>query len=87
MIALRALMVSIPKVVLMFLGDFRDPSALLRWESIDNSLYCLDESTLLVRASVVIICNANITSPNLSRRKAMCRYRLTSQICVTTQWR
>ncbi|KAI5461058.1 hypothetical protein BGZ63DRAFT_356009 [Mariannaea sp. PMI_226] len=28
-------------------GDYRDPNAVLRWESIDNSLYCLDESTLL----------------------------------------
>ncbi|KAK7220141.1 hypothetical protein V2G26_008144 [Clonostachys chloroleuca] len=27
-------------------GDFRDPKAELRWESIDNSAYCLDNATL-----------------------------------------
>ncbi|KAH7152534.1 hypothetical protein B0J13DRAFT_548672 [Dactylonectria estremocensis] len=30
-------------------GGCRDINAKLRWESIDNSLYCLDESTLLPR--------------------------------------
>lgn len=28
-------------------GDFRDPSAKLQWESIDNSAFCLDSKTLI----------------------------------------
>lgn len=31
-------------------GDARDPTARLQWESIDNSIYCLDEASLLVSA-------------------------------------
>ena len=28
-------------------GDFRDPTAQLQWESIDNSAFCLDSKTLI----------------------------------------
>ncbi|KEY66546.1 hypothetical protein S7711_08049 [Stachybotrys chartarum IBT 7711] len=32
-------------------GDFRDPTAQLQWESIDNNLYCLNKTTLKVRVT------------------------------------
>lgn len=34
-------------------GDYRDPKALLRWQSVDNSLFELDENTLMVCAETV----------------------------------
>lgn len=33
---------------LLYLGDSQDPTAELQWESIDNSIYCLDNTTLVV---------------------------------------
>lgn len=31
-------------------GDSKDPKARLKWQSVDNSLFELDEHTMLVRA-------------------------------------
>lgn len=33
----------------LFEGDWKDPKARLKWQSVDNSLFELDEHTLLVR--------------------------------------
>jgi cation-transporting ATPase 13A3/4/5 len=35
-------------ILTVLAGDFRDPMAQLQWESIDNSIYTLNQSTLLV---------------------------------------
>lgn len=34
-------------------GDSRDPKTLLKWQSVDNSLFVLDENTLMVCAETV----------------------------------
>jgi len=37
-----------PLLIAYFTGDFRDPKARLSWESIDNSVFTLDDQTLIV---------------------------------------
>lgn len=37
-------------ISLSFEGDWKDPKARLKWQSVDNSLFELDEHTMLVRA-------------------------------------
>lgn len=39
---------SFPFFYLLCSGDSQDPTAELQWESIDNSIYCLDKTTLVV---------------------------------------
>lgn len=41
-------------VINMFTGDFRDPEARLKWQSVDNPVFELDEGSLLVRITVLI---------------------------------
>lgn len=35
-------------------GDFRDPEARLKWQSVDNPVFELDEGSLLVCITVLI---------------------------------
>jgi hypothetical protein len=35
-------------ILLTFIGDYTDPKARISWESIDNSIYKLDEQSLTV---------------------------------------
>lgn len=37
-----------------FEGDSKDPKARLKWQSVDNSLFELDEHTMLVRAAQIL---------------------------------
>lgn len=37
-----------------FEGDCKDPKARLKWQSVDNPLFELDEHTMLVRADQIL---------------------------------
>lgn len=69
-------------------GDFRDAEAKLQWESIDNNLYRLDESTLLVswHCKLPRVALANIGSLYPRLRRMMHRCHMTYLTCEITLW-
>lgn len=53
---------------LRYLGDSQDPTAELQWESIDNSIYCLDKTTLLVSLGTLSLDHMFVSMLNLNHQ-------------------
>ena len=67
-------------------GDSGDASALLEWQSIDNSLFKLDDNTLLVRTAPLTAPPTNHESHYPHRLKAMPLYHMTFPTFEITAW-